>query len=235
MLLVIPNVLDKNQLKVIRTLLQSAAFVDGKLSAGDDAADVKNNQELAQQTPSQEALHRQLNQMVMPSLLNHPDYQNSVFPLKVATPFYARYETGMAYGEHLDDPIMGSADSALQQRYRTDVSTTVFLNDDYEGGELVIRTANTEQRIKPQAGAAVVYASSYLHRVSEVLSGTRLVAVTWAQSIIKDTAQRELLYELNQAREGLAVNHQQPTEDQRKHLQQLANVHANLVRRWSDL
>ena len=130
MLLVIENILDQNQLKVVDRLLKDAEFNDGKLSAGKEAAAVKHNLELTQNTSAGEALHQQLNQMIMPSLMRHPDYQTSVYPLKVATPFYSRYETGMNYGFHVDDPIMGSVASSMQERYRSDVSTTIFLNDD---------------------------------------------------------------------------------------------------------
>ena len=222
MLLIIKDVLNENQLKVTSTLLKNADFVDGKLSAGKEAVKVKNNVELAQQSP----LHDQLNQMVMPSLLQHADYQASVFPLKVATPFYARYEKGMEYGFHVDDPVMGP----IHSRYRSDVSTTIFLNDDYEGGELLIKTAFGEQTIKLSAGDAVVYPSSSLHKVTEVTKGERLVAVTWAQSMVKDNTQRELLYELGQARETLLVKN--PNSDETA---KVSNVYANLVRRWSEV
>ena len=222
MLLMIKNVLTENQLKVIAKLLENADFVDGKLSAGKEAVRVKNNVDLAQQSP----LLDQLNQMVLPSLLQHKDYQASVFPLKVATPFYARYKVGMQYGFHVDDPVMGP----MQNRYRSDVSTTVFLNDDYDGGELVIKTAFGKQNIKPIAGDAVVYPSSSLHKVTKVTKGERLVAVTWAQSMIKDNAQRELLYELGQARETLLEKN--PNSDETS---KVSNVYANLVRSWSEV
>jgi len=222
MLLAIKNVLNDNQLKVIRTLLKNADFVDGKLSAGKEAEQVKNNQELAQQSP----LHDQLNQMVMPALLNHPEYQAFAFPLKIATPFYARYTEGMTYGFHVDDPIMGP----MNGRYRTDVSTTVFLNDEYEGGELAIKTSYGIQRLKLNAGDAVVYPSTSWHQVDPITSGERLVAVIWAQSMIKDPQKRELLYELGQARNILID--ERAKSDETAHV---SNVYANLVRRWSEL
>lgn len=230
MLLVIPNVLDQNQLKVISKLLEDAEFNDGKLSAGKEAASVKHNLELSQETRTGEVLHQQLNQMVMPALMNHPDYQNSVYPLKVATPFYVKYEKGMHYGYHIDDPIMGNSATSLQERYRSDVSTTIFLNDDYEGGELVIKTANGEQTIKASAGDVVIYSSNSLHKVNQISSGVRMVAVTWAQSMVKDRAKREILFELSRARETLLE--ESPKSEAGK---QVSNVYANLLRRWSDL
>ncbi|MEH6455169.1 MAG: Fe2+-dependent dioxygenase [Cocleimonas sp.] len=235
MLLVIKNVLDQNQLKVVNRLLVDAEFNDGKLSAGKEAAKVKNNLELSQQNHTGEVLHQQLNQMVMPSLVKHQDYQSSVYPLKVATPFYARYETGMQYGFHVDDPIMGSPNSSMQERYRSDVSTTIFLNDDYQGGELVIKTASGEQSFKCKAGDAIVYPSSSLHKVNEVTSGIRLVAITWAQSMVKENAKREILYELSKSIETLLENRNELNNDDNKARVQVNNVYANLLRRWSEL
>ncbi len=224
MLLMIKNVLSDNQLKVIQTLLKNADFVDGKLSAGKEANKVKNNTELSSQSP----LNDQLNQMVMSSLVQHPEYQASVFPLKVATAFYARYSKGMEYGFHVDDPVMGP----MTGRYRSDVSTTIFLNDKeaYSGGEIVIKTAFGEQQIKLEAGDAIIYPSSSLHRVNKVTEGERLVAVTWAQSMIKEAEKRAMLYELGQAREVLLIKN--PTTDETSHV---SNVYANLLRRWSDV
>lgn len=231
MLLIIKNVLDQNQLKVISKLLEDAEFTEGKLSAGKEAASVKNNLELSQETRTGEVLHQQLNQMVMPSLLNNSEYQNSVFPLKVATPFYVKYNKGMQYGFHVDDPIMGSTNASLQERYRSDVSTTVFLNDDYTGGELIIKTSSGETSVKANAGDAVVYSSDCLHKVNEVTSGCRLVAVTWAQSMVKESAKREILYELSQARESLLTKQLKDDQTSTK----VSNVYANLLRRWSEL
>ncbi len=223
MLIEIPGVLSAQKLALVRQLLQSGQFVDGKLSAGMAAKRVKHNEELKTDTVDL----NQLNNVVMGSLVQHPVYQSAAMPIKVATPFYARYTSGMTYGDHVDDPVMGPP----QGRYRSDVSTTVFLNepDEYEGGELVIRTPFGDQQVKLPAGHAVVYPSSSLHHVAEVTRGERLVAVTWAQSMIRDAGKRELLYELNQARESLLKN--RPQEDETKRVDV---AYVNLIRMWAD-
>ena len=224
MLITIPNILDKQRLDFINQVLEKANFVDGTLSAGMAAKRVKNNEELA----ADDQQMQQLNNLVMGSLVQHDEFKAAAIPFRVAAPYYARYTKGMTYGDHVDDPIMGGAG----QQYRSDVSTTVFLNepDDYEGGELVITTSFGEQKIKLSAGSAVVYPSSSLHHVAEVTKGTRLVAVTWSQSMIRDPAKRELLYQLNQARESLLK--QRPDDVETK---QIDISYVNLFRMWSEL
>lgn len=223
MLLQIPRVVSQDKLTVIQAILAKSHFVDGKLSAGMAAERVKNNEELASDAKE----IQQLNNLVMNSLVQHPVYQSATLPIKIASPFYARYRPGMTYGDHVDDPVMGPP----QARYRSDVSTTVFLNepDNYEGGELVIRTSFGDQQIKLPAGHAVVYPSSSLHHVAEVTRGERLVAVTWAQSMVRDAAKRELLFELNQARESLLK--QRPEENETKRVDV---AYVNLVRMWAE-
>lgn len=225
MLLVIPDVLSQTKLNEIQSILEQATFVDGRLSAGGHAARVKHNQELP---PQADQLPR-LNQLVMNTLVQHPQFQQAALPHRIASPFYARYTQGMTYGDHIDDPVMGPAPG---QRYRSDISCTVFLNQpgDYVGGELVIRTTFGAQTIKLPAGHAVIYPSSSLHQVSEVTQGERLVAVTWIQSMVRDAARRELLYELSQARDSLMQS--QPDAQVTN---QVDHSYVNLIRMWSDI
>jgi len=224
-LLRIPSVLSREELETVRRLLAGASFVDGKLSAGQVARRVKHNQEV-----DRHALREMdaLNNLVMNRLVQHPLYRNGTLALRVAAPYYARYTPGMQYGDHVDDPIMGSDG----QLYRSDISITVFLNppSDYDGGELVINTAFGEQQVKFPAGDAVLYPSSSLHRVAPVTRGERLVAVTWLQSLVRDPVQRELLFELNTVREHLLAA--APESEDAK----LVNkTYVNLVRMWGDL
>ncbi len=224
MLLRIPSVLDRGELDVVRGMLASAPFVDGKLSAGQVAERVKHNQEVDRRAREIE----QLNNLVMGKLVKHPVYRSGALPLRVAAPYYARYTPGMLYGDHVDDPVMGT-DGAL---YRSDVSFTVFLNDPsaYDGGELAVNTAFGEQLVKLPAGDAVMYPSSSLHSVAEVTRGERLVAVTWLQSLVRDPARRELLHELNSVREHMLAN--TPDAEDAKLINK---SYVNLVRMWGDV
>ncbi len=222
MLYRISNVLGRFQLDRVTAILAEARFVDGRLSAGMAAKRVKHNQELDPLSGDMATL----NNMVMGALVSHPTFKSAVLPHRVAAPFYARYAPGMRYGDHVDDPVMGPTGG----RYRSDVSVTVFLNDGYEGGELVVQTAFGPREIKLPAGDAVVYPSSSLHHVAEVIGGERLVAVTWAQSMVRDVARRELLHELNQARDKLLK--ERPDADETR---QVDTAYVNLIRMWAEV
>ncbi|MDH3563515.1 MAG: Fe2+-dependent dioxygenase, partial [Gammaproteobacteria bacterium] len=224
MMLHLPSVLESNQLEAVQQLLADAKFVDGKLSAGAAAQRVKRNQELDKGASQMDIL----NNIVMNSLVQHPVYRAGALPLRVAAPYYARYTPGMAYGDHLDDPIMG-ADGVL---YRSDIAITIFLNapDKYDGGELVIRTAFGDNAAKLSAGDAVMYPASSRHHVNPVTRGERLVAVTWVQSLVRDPARRELLYELHQAREKLLRISPEAEETA-----QVNTAYMNLIRMWGDV
>ena len=149
MLLTIPSLLNAAQVDKIHEILQGASFVDGRLSAGFAAARVKHNLELQ----ADEQRMRRLIRVIMASLGHNESFRFGALPHRVADPIIARYEPGMTYGDHVDDPIMGSTGP----RFRTDVSMTIFLNspESYEGGELVVRTPFGDQQVKLPAGDAV--------------------------------------------------------------------------------
>lgn len=224
MLVLLSGVLQAAQLAQARQALAAARFVDGRLSAGAAARRVKNNEEAERGAPQLERLDR----LVMEGLSRHPLYRAAALPVHAASPMYARYQAGMGYGEHLDDPIMGSG-SLL---YRSDVAVTLFLSDpqDYDGGALVVRTAFGEQQVKLPAGDAVLYPAGSLHRVDKVTRGERLVALTWIQSLVRDPARREILFGLGAARESLLRREPEASE-----ARQVDTAYLNLVRMWSEL
>lgn len=224
MLLEIPGLLNEAQLHKIDELLAEGEFVDGRLTAGSAARRVKHNEEMKAEARQMELLIR----ILTSALAHNPTFRSAVLPYRMADPIFARYQPGMTYGEHVDDPLMGHSG----QRFRTDVSMTLFLRDPagYDGGELVIGTTFGQRRVKLAAGSAVVYPSSSLHHVAPVTRGERLVALFWIQSYVRDAARRELLYELDQAREQLLA--EAPAEP---HTVLVDKSYANLLRMWSDV
>ena len=203
-------------------MLRQGKFIDGRLSAGKNARVKKNNLELA---PGEDCFDA-LNNVVMTELVQNPVYLQTAMPAKICTPIYARYETGMEYGGHIDDPIMSPPGSS----YRSDISISIFLNDpaEYEGGELCIESLAGSTEIKLPAGDAILYPSTSYHAVKKVTAGERLVAITWVQSHIRRADQREILVQLDQARQSL------PIDTNRNTHQQLDLCYANLFRMWAE-
>ena len=222
MLIKIPDILDSTQLAAVRSVLHQSKFIDGKLSAGDNARLQKTNEELAATEDQLDAL----NSVVMTQLVQQPIYLNSALPAKISLPIYARYTSGMSYGPHIDDPVMGGT-----SRYRSDISITIFLSnpEDYDGGELCIETDFGNSEIKLPAGHAALYPSSSRHAVNPVTRGERLVAIAWVQSMVRNAEQRRILFQLSQAREQLK------SQSQSGIYQQIDDSYVNLVRMWAEV
>jgi len=222
MLIKIPHILDSTQLASVRSVLHQSKFIDGKLSAGDNARLQKTNEELAATEDQLDAL----NSVVMTRLVQQPIYLNSALPAKISLPIYARYSSGMSYGPHIDDPVMGGT-----SRYRSDISITIFLSnpEDYDGGELCIETDFGNNEIKLPAGHAVLYPSSSRHAVNPVTRGERLVAIAWVQSMVRNAEQRRILFQLSQAREQLK------SQSQSGIYQQIDDSYVNLMRMWAEV
>ncbi len=225
MLVTLPEILDADQLALVRGILDGGRFAEGRGSAGEQARRDKHNEELV---PDEEQSSR-LNSVVMGSLVRHPVYLNAGLPHRIAVPYYSRYREGMRYGPHVDDPVMGIGPDP-RTRYRCDLAITLFLSgqEDYDGGELVVHTEFGPRSVKLPAGDGVMYPASSLHEVRQVTRGERLAAVTWMQSMVPGAGQRELLYQLWLAREELR-RHAPEAESTRR----VDRSYLNLVRMWS--
>jgi PKHD-type hydroxylase len=223
MILCIANVLTPNELNAIVSALDATEFVDGKATAGWHAKLVKQNmQAKADAPPLTEA-----RSIVQEALNRNALFQMAVRP-KVMRPFlFNRYETGMSYGSHIDNAIMGD-----RERVRSDVSMTLFLSSPstYTGGELIIEDTHAEHAFKLEAGSMIVYPSSTLHRVEPVTAGIRLAAITWIQSLIRNPGDREILFDLDTARQTLFQQHGKTHA-----FDLLTKAHANLLRKWAEL
>lgn len=189
---VIPDLLSASQVGEIRELLARSRFSDGRETAGPGSRSVKNN---LQGDPSDEHI-QQAQQIVHGALTSNAQYRIMAVPRIVRPMTFNRYDEGMFYGDHMDHPLLQGNPPA-----RGDVSTTVFFSgpDEYDGGELVIHSdAPQAQRVKLPAGHAVCYSAGTLHRVEPVTRGSRLAAVTVAESRIQDVALREIYSDVAQ-------------------------------------
>lgn len=223
MIFTIPEVLTPDELKEISSSLEGGEFVDGKLTAGWNAKLVKNNQQLKKKTP----LGTQLTQQVKSALNRNKLFQTAIRPKSIHSLLFSRYDQGMSYGRHVDNAIMRT-----NGMWRTDISFTLFLNspEEYKGGELTIEGADAEKSYKLDAGAAIIYPSTSLHRVNEVTEGSRLVAVGWVQSLIRNSSDREILFDLETARRVIFAKDGKTPE-----FDLISKSVANLLRKWVDV
>lgn len=192
----IADVLTAAQLQEVRTLLAEQPFQSGSKTAGWAAALVKNNEQLAPNAKH----HDKLQQLIIGALAANEVFALAAMPKALRPILFSRYTSGMGYGDHIDDALMGT-----EPRMRSDLSFTLFLSppEDYEGGELIIEDTQGTNAHKLDAGALVLYPSDTLHRVATVTSGVRQVAVGWVQSLIRDPRQRQILFDLEVVRRQL--------------------------------
>ncbi len=224
MILILDNLLTAAEVTSLREALASAKFVDGKATAGEAVRSVKNNlQTTAQQGPGLDPSQK----MVQAALLKSEAFTHAVLPRRILPCMFNRYDGGMSYGGHVDNAIMGGGDAM-----RADVSLTLFLTapEDYDGGELVIATDGEAKRVKLPAGSAVAYNSTTIHRVEPVTRGSRLAAVTWVQSFVREENRREILSELAETARWARANAPGSPEAMK-----IAKVRANLMRMWAEV
>jgi PKHD-type hydroxylase len=226
MLLHIPEVLDAGELDECRRALAGAAWVDGRGTAGHLSAPVKQNAQLHWQDP----VAVRLGKLVQARLEQHPMFVSAALPGSILPPLFNRYAGGGHYGPHIDGAIRPV--DGTNTRIRTDLSVTVMLSDpaDYDGGELVIEDFMGGRAVKLPAGDAILYQATTIHRVSPVTRGERLAAFTWVQSLVRDDAARDLLFEFDVALQRLPEG--DASADARL---QLTNIYHKLLRRWAGL
>ncbi|MCC3435303.1 MAG: Fe2+-dependent dioxygenase [Microcoleus sp. PH2017_40_RAT_O_B] len=223
MIICMANILSSEELGLIVDRLKNAEFVDGKLTAGWYAQQVKNNAQLKNDAaPTQELIN-----LVNQALKRNSLFQIAARPKAIRPIMFSRYQGGMYYGTHIDNAIMGD-----EELMRSDLSLTLFLSDPatYTGGELVIESTQGEQAFKLDAGSMVVYPTTTLHRVEPVTEGERLAAVTWVQSLVRDAHNREILFDLDTVRDTLFQKSGKTAE-----FDLLSKSIANLLRKWADV
>lgn len=226
MLITIPDVLTPQELAHCQQLLKNAEWEDGRSTAGYLAEQVKTNLQLAITHP----VTQQLGELIVNALANHPAFIAAALPAKILPPRFNRYQGGGAYGNHIDNALFAVPGST--ERVRTDVSSTLFLNDpeEYEGGELIIEDTYGSQRIKLPAGHLVVYPGTSLHRVTPVTKGERLASFFWSQSMVRHAHQRAMLWDLDQSIQELATH-----DPDSNVLAKLSGIYHNLIREWAEI
>lgn len=225
MLYHVPAVLKPEQVAECRRLLDAAAWVDGRASAGFMAETVKKNQEVALDHPAA----RQVGEMILTALAAQPLFMALALPLRVCPPFFNRYQGGETYGTHNDNAIVNVP--GAPGPVRGDLAATLFLTSPpaYDGGELVVEDTYGAHRVKLPAGDMILYPASSLHRVMPVTRGSRVSSFFWIQSMVRDDTKRALLIDIDRARSE--VNRAMPGSPAAA---QILNVYHNLLRMWAE-
>ncbi|MEM7554845.1 MAG: Fe2+-dependent dioxygenase [Cyanobacteria bacterium P01_A01_bin.84] len=223
MILCIEQVLTADELSLIISSIENAEFIDGKLTAGWFAKQVKNNKQLSRNNSAD----KELQSVIVEALKRNHLFQAAIRPKIIRPTIFSCYEVDMYYGSHTDNALMGN-----EHPMRSDVSFTLFLNSptSYKGGELVIDTSLGEQAFKLEAGSMIVYPSTTIHRVENVTEGKRLAAVSWVQSFVRDASQREMLFDLDTAKKVMYQKYGKTPE-----FDLVAKTHANLLRKWVEV
>ncbi len=227
MLITIDHVLTPDELARARELLNQSTWHSGAITAGAQAAQAKNNQQLAEEAPHLPALR----QLVLGALNRSPLFFTAALPLKVLPPFFNRYGgEANTYGFHTDCAMRLSPQRG-EGYVRADVSATLFLSDpdEYDGGELTIEDTFGTHGVKLKAGSLVLYPSSSIHAVTPVTRGQRQACFMFIQSMVRDAGRRRLLYDMDMA---LLQLRQQVGEIDP--VVRLTGTYHNLLRQWAD-
>lgn len=222
----IPALFDADTLTRLRAIVHAAEWVDGNVTSGHQSALAKRNRQI----PEGAEAAREAGNIILDALGRSPLFIAAALPLKIFPPLFNSYESGEAFGVHVDNAVR--IQRGTDFRVRSDLSATIFLEDpdSYEGGELTVEDQFGVHQVKLPAGHMVLYPSSSLHRVEPVTSGRRVASFFWIQSMVRDSEARRTLFELDTAIQAIA--------EDRGHgdraIIQLTGVYHNLLRRWAD-
>jgi PKHD-type hydroxylase len=206
--------------------MDAAEWVDGQVTAGHQSGRAKDNMQMAETS----AAALEMGDLILGALEKDPLFISAALPLKVFPPLFNRYQGGQSFGTHVDNAIRQVGGTG--HRVRTDLSATLFFSEagEYDGGELVVEDNYGVQSIKLNAGSLILYPASSLHHVTPVTRGARLASFFWIQSMVRDDAQRTLLFDLDTSIQRL--NQDAPDHPSAV---QLTGVYHNLLRRWADV
>lgn len=226
MLLRVPEVLSPSALARCRAIVEGAAWADGKITAGTQSELVKNNRQL----PEDSEAARAARAIVLDALGKSALFITGALPKKTYPPLFNRYDgASNAFGNHIDNSVRTSPITGAW--VRTDLSATLFLSEpaEYDGGELVIEDTFGGQSVKLAAGDLILYPASSVHRVEPVTRGCRLAAFFWVESMVRDDAQRRLLFDLD-----MSILTLRGSDGDTPPVVKLTGCYHNLLRMWAD-
>ena len=227
MLICVPDVLSKVEVAEFRDVIDDATWEDGRSTAGAQSAMVKNNEQL----PPDGELSRRLGDHVIRALVANPLFVSAAIPKHIFPPLFNRYGVGHRFGVHVDNAVRG--DQLSGTRIRTDLSVTLFLSEpeEYDGGELVVEDYYGSHEVKLPAGHLVLYPATSLHTVTPITRGLRVASFFWLQSMIRDAQARSMVFDLDNAIQGLVERLGRNDQEVVK----LTGIYHNLIRHWAEV
>ena len=227
MLIQVPAVLTSAEVAEVRRLVNSVDWIDGNATSGPQAALAKRNRQL----PDDSAVAKLAGDIVLDALGRNSLFVAAALPAKVWPPLFNRYAGGEQFGVHVDNAVRIKRGGV--ERLRSDLSATLFLSDpdSYEGGELTVEDTYGAHSIKFAAGDLILYPASSLHHVTPVTSGERMASFFWIQSMIRDDAQRRVLFDMDVAVQRLSGELGQAHAS----VVALTGTYHNLLRMWAEV
>ena len=193
------RVLEESRAREIASSVRDLDWGPGKATS--QRRTTKNNLELLEAPELDE---------IKQALRSH-DLFTQNFISEISPPKFNWYRDSGEYRIH--------SDAALMHGVRTDLACTLFLSDDYDGGELNI----DGKSIKAKPGIAVVYECWKPHWVNPVTRGDRISAICWMRSFISEAWKRDLLNTLHET--AMKAGNQEQ-------FAKIGAVHEKLFKHW---
>ena len=101
MLLHIPEVFTKAEVRALRERLDAGPWTDGNMTSGHQSATAKRNLQL----PEDSAEAKEVSGLIVQALHANPMFVAAALPHTIFPPLFNRYEGGGEFGLHVDNAI----------------------------------------------------------------------------------------------------------------------------------
>lgn len=218
------DLLQDYEIKQIQDHLNNISYISGKLSSGEN-----KKVKLSQVVNQQDIRYKPIYDIILSAISSNNVISSFLNAKKITPPQIVKYTTGGFYDWHVDE--LQICDTV------THYSMTIFLDDDYVGGELVLKQNDKELKYKLPAGKAIIYSTGILHKVSNIEEGSRTVAICWIESLIRDEFMRNCIFEMGKITSDLCVescNSNDVIQDASKKLLAYEQVRINMIRQYGN-
>jgi hypothetical protein len=115
MLIVIPNIFTKPQIRDLRAKLDAAEWVDGRVTAGHQSALAKNNSQIPENHP----VAREVGELILGTLGSHPLFRSAALPLKGRSDLWANSAgVGVSGSIYLIELVWSAVEAAALGGFR---------------------------------------------------------------------------------------------------------------------